>query len=65
MKLPELSLSLSLIDTYFDTCSPYLINLSLCLLCKCLSKGVIPLTSGNIGWLLGISLVVAYKVYYD
>ena len=65
IRLPQLTLSQELIQIYFETSTPYLINLALCLLCKCISKGVIELKQNNVGWLLGISTVVSYKVYYD
>jgi len=60
-----LSISQNLISNFFDTSSPFLINLAFCLLFKCLSKSTILLDENNLGWLLGISTVVAYKVYYD
>jgi hypothetical protein len=65
LDIPVLTVTRELIENYFDSASPFLANLSLCLLCKCLSKSAIVLTAENIGWLLGISAVVAYKTYYD
>jgi hypothetical protein len=58
-------ISHNLITSFFDTSSPFLINLAFCLLFKCLAKGDVKLNQKNLGWLLGISTVVAYKVYYD
>jgi hypothetical protein len=54
-----------MLEVFFDPPSPYLINLSLCLFCKCLSRGFLSLKEDSIGWLLGVSTIVAYKLYYD
>jgi hypothetical protein len=65
LKLPELLLSESLLEDYFDFFSPFLVNLAVCLFFKCLVKSSTSLTKENVGWLFGIATVVAYKVYYD
>ena len=61
----EIILSESLLDTYFECFSPFLVNLALCLMYKCLARTEIHLTPQNAGWFMGVSTLVAYKVYYD
>ena len=53
------------VSTIFDSTCPLLVNLAVCLLLKCSSWSGIPLSEKNLGWLLGISTIVSYKIYYD
>jgi len=54
-----------MLEVFFDPPTPYLVNLALCLFCKCMSRGQIVVGVDSVGWLLGVSTVVAYKLYYD
>lgn len=55
----------AMVRTIFDSTCPLLVNLAVCLLLKCSSWGAVPLSEKNLGWMLGISAIVAYKIYYD
>ena len=53
------------VSTIVDSTCPLLVNLAVCLLLKCSSWGGVALSEKNLGWMLGISTIVAYKIYYD
>ena len=55
----------AMVSTIFDSTCPLLVNLAVCLLLKCSSWGGVALSEKNLGWMLGISTIVAYKIYYD
>ena len=65
LRLPEMLFSEATVSTIFDSTCPLLVNLAVCLLLKCSSWGGVPLSEKNLGWMLGVSTIVAYKVYYD
>ena len=65
MNLPFLELKPSLIKEIFIAPSLYLVNLSLCLLLKYCYFTNTSLDDHNIGWILSVSAIIAYKIYYD
>jgi hypothetical protein len=65
LRLPEMLFSEATVSTIFDSTCPLLVNLAVCLLLKCSSWGGVPLSEKNLGWMLGVATIVAYKVYYD
>jgi hypothetical protein len=54
-----------LIEEIFDSPSPFLITLSLSLLFKFFMKSKFSPAVGQIGWLLGVATMVAYKIFFD
>ena len=65
LKFPTLLLSEELIEKIFEEPEPFLVNLSLCLMAKFLFYSKTKLNGGNIPWILSISTIIAYKIYYD
>ena len=65
LELPKLRLSEGLIGEIFDSPSPFLANLSLCLLFKFFMKSKFQPEADQVGWLLGVSTMVAYKIFVD
>lgn len=53
------------ISLLYDTPSPFLINLSLCLFIRYCENVEEPVKFEGCAWLLGIATIVAYKIYYD
>lgn len=56
---------LATLQAIFDQPCPFLVNLALCLLCKCIARAEMLLKEGSVGWLLSTATIVAYKIYYD
>lgn len=65
MRLPEIPFDLNTLQAIFDSPCPFLVNLSLCLFCKCIARAAMELHEGSVGWLLSTATIVAYKIYYD
>lgn len=65
IKFPPHILTLDMIRRIFEEPEAFLINLSLCLMLKFLHYSKIPFTFANACWILSISTIVAYKIYYD
>lgn len=65
IKFPMQILSESLIERIFDEPEPFLINLALCLMSKFIFYSKIKLNCENVIWILSVSTIVAYKIYYD
>jgi hypothetical protein len=65
MELPVLKLSEQLVEEILDCPSPFLATLALSLLFKFLLRSHFSPAVGQIGWLLGVATLVAYKVFYD
>lgn len=65
MRLPELPFEVETLQAIFDSPCPFLVNLALCLLCKCMARSQMALSEGSAGWLLSTATIVAYKIYYD
>lgn len=65
LELPELRLSEELIEELLDSPSPFLATLTLALLLKFLMKSKFTPLVTQIGWLLGVASLVAYKVFFD
>lgn len=65
LTLPELPFNLGMLQAIFDSPCPFLVNLSLCLLCKCMARSELALSEASVGWLLSTATIVAYKIYYD
>jgi hypothetical protein len=62
---PTLPLTLGLIIAVFGDASPLLINLALSLLFKFMLRSKVKLSLCNAGWLLALSVLVGYKIFYD
>ena len=54
-----------MVEYIFETPVPFLINLSLCLLFKLLKMSKKEITKENAVWLMTISTLISYKIYYD
>lgn len=44
MRLPEIPFDLATLQAIFDQPCPFLVNLALCLLCKCIARSEIVVT---------------------
>jgi hypothetical protein len=64
-RFPALVLALPLVESLFAQASPLLTNLALSLLFKFILRSREKLSGENAGWLLGVSALVAYKIFYD
>lgn len=65
LNFPSISLTPKLVASLFDDASPLLINLAICLLFKFMFRSKVRLSNDNAGWLLGVSVLVGYKIFYD
>ena len=65
IKLPSLELSLEFLEEIFLSPSIFLMNLSVCLLLKYSYYTRTILSQDNIGWIISVSTIIAYKIYYD
>jgi PhoPQ-activated pathogenicity-related protein len=64
-QFPILPLGLPLVQAFFSEASALLVNLALSLLFKYLLRSGVTLRAANAGWLLGVSALVGYKIFYD
>lgn len=65
IKLPTLKLTEELIRDIYQAPSPFLMNLSLCLLLKyCIKRNARP-DCNDAAWIVAIATIEAFKVYYD
>ena len=65
VSLPDLKLDLKMIEDIYEAPEPFLINLSVCLMLKFLFYSKMILSSNNACWILAVSTILAYKLYYD
>ena len=65
IEIPHIDLNIETITLLYDTPSPFLINLSLCLFIRYCANAQEKVKFEECAWLLGIATVVAYKIYYD
>ena len=65
IEVPQMEMNTETIAQIFDTPQPFLINLSLCLMMRYALASRRKVCFEDSAWVLTVSTIVAYKLFYD